>query len=109
MKDYPNDADGDALTRVAVAGADMSRPMKIEYAVAVPDQVAGISVASKVEPVGYTAEVHLDDESGDWTCYCSTVMLATYDGVRSCQEQLDQLAKPLGGFIDGWGTFGNSD
>lgn len=37
---YPNDADGDALRRVAGAGSDMSKPMDIDFAVAAPDEDA---------------------------------------------------------------------
>ena len=33
---YPDDADGDALRRIASTGADMSRPMQIDFFVAVP-------------------------------------------------------------------------
>ena len=34
-------------------------------------------------------------------------MLATYEGVISSQSELDELAAPIGGVADGWGTFGN--
>ena len=34
--DYPNDTDGDALRRIASLGNDMTRPMEIDFAVAVP-------------------------------------------------------------------------
>ncbi|MCG8435309.1 MAG: ribonuclease E inhibitor RraB [Gammaproteobacteria bacterium] len=37
---YPNDADGDALRRIAADGSDMTKPMEVDYHVAAPDQSA---------------------------------------------------------------------
>jgi hypothetical protein len=35
MKDYPDDADGDALRRVAADGSDMSKPMEVDFMLSV--------------------------------------------------------------------------
>jgi hypothetical protein len=32
---------------------------------------------------------------------------ATYEGVLAIQAELARLSSSLGGFPDGWGTFGN--
>lgn len=109
MSKYPNDADGDALRRVAEDGSDMSRPMSIDFMVAVPDEPSGQAVAQRAQESGFATSVSGDEESGEWTCYCTRVMHATYEGVTAAQAQLDQLAKPSRGYCDGWGTFGNAD
>ena len=36
--DYPNDADGDVLRRVAAGGADMSKPMDIDFFIVASDE-----------------------------------------------------------------------
>lgn len=41
---FPNDADGDALRRVAER-SDMSKPMDIDFAVEVPNQARGEKMA----------------------------------------------------------------
>jgi len=41
----PDDADGNALRLVADSGVDLSRPMDIDFVVAVPDRQAGEAVA----------------------------------------------------------------
>jgi regulator of RNase E activity RraB len=112
---YPNDADGDALRRVASMGADLSRPMDIDFFVAVPDRQVGEQVARLAALRGYQTKViedgheEGDDEQGDtWTCYCTKAMLATYDNVVEAQRELDELSRAFGGHSDGWGTFGNS-
>jgi hypothetical protein len=33
VPDYPNDADGDALRRIANDGSDMSQPMEVDFTV----------------------------------------------------------------------------
>ncbi len=105
---YPDDADGDALRRVASMGADMSRPMDIDFFVAVPDRQAGESVAKLASSLGYRTEVVHDEEDDAWDCYCTKAMLATYDGVVLAQRELDLLSRSFGGKSDGWGTPGNS-
>jgi regulator of RNase E activity RraB len=112
---FPHDADGDALRRVAQSGSDMSRPMEIDFFVAVPDRQAGEHVARLAAFRGYQVKVvedaheEGDDEEGDaWTCYCTKAMLATYDGVVEAQRELDDLSRHFGGRSDGWGTSGNS-
>ena len=108
-QNYPNDADGDALRNVAEAGNDMSQPMGIDFTVAVPDESVGRQVAELAQATGYAVELVFDDEDAAWTCYCTKTMLATYDGVVQAQEELNELAEPLGAYCDGWGTFGNSE
>jgi hypothetical protein len=105
--DYPNDADGDALRRVAACGNDMSRPMDIDYFVVPPDPSSGRAIAEAASRAGYRTELVEDDEDGSLTCYCTKRMLATYEGVIQAQQELDELSGPLGGCTDGWGTFGN--
>ena len=112
---YPNDADGDALRRVA-SDNDLSRPMTVDFHIAAPDQATAERIASATYALGYRCAVYdsaenateLEDASG-WTCQCSTRMLLTYSAVIAIQAELHLVADPLGGFVDGWGTFGNNE
>ena len=56
---------------------------------------------------GFTTEVEVDEDFDSFTCYCSRSMLLDYDELIAIQKQLDQLADPLDGWADGWGTLGN--
>ena len=107
MNDFPDNADGDALRHLAESGADMTSPMVIDFAVAIPDEPTGKAIALKAIETGYKASVDQDSESSEWTCYCSKSMFATYADVINCQLELDKIAVAYGGFVDGWGTFGN--
>jgi hypothetical protein len=106
--DFPNDADGDALRRFIENGSDLSKPMLIDFQVAVPDEIAAGALAEAARKLGYHAKTYASPEcSLPWTCECSTRMIGTYDGVIAVQQELARLAVPFGGHPDGWGSFGN--
>jgi len=105
---YPRDADGDALRRVVDSGADMSRPMVIDFSVKVPDEKTARHLAELVEARGFDPSISENDGSSSWSVHCSKSMLATYDGVVAVQAELNVLAAFHGGLCEGWGTFGNT-
>jgi hypothetical protein len=108
VDDFPNDADGDTLRRIANDGSDMHKPMFINFQVAVPDEAAANGLANVAYAMGYRVTIYDSPEcSLPWTCECSVRMLATYDGVLAIQDELASLSKQFGGHPDGWGTFGN--
>jgi hypothetical protein len=41
MNNFPDNADGDALRCLVESGADMTSPMVIDFAVAIPDEPTG--------------------------------------------------------------------
>src|SRR5580693_4585527 len=105
---YPNDDDGDALRNVAESGADMSRPMVIDFSVEVRDEPTARRVAELVAAHGYDPSISEEDGGQSWSVSCSKSMLATYEGVVTVQAELNELVKPHGGSCEGWGTFGNN-
>jgi len=114
--DYPNDADGDALRRIAAAGNDMSLPMAVDFEIAASEQSAVEAVAEAADKLGYDTEIFvLENEDEDdaepipdpWTCECTKDMVLTHESVLKAQQELNAIAKPLGAYADGWGTFGN--
>ena len=114
---YPDDADGQALQGVAAEGSDMTKPMAIDFHVAAPDEAAAQQVAAKAAELGYQPEIFFDDEEEDldgepllpWTVECTKTMVPEYDAIIAAQKELDEIARPLGAFADGWGTYGNVD
>jgi hypothetical protein len=104
---YPDDDDGDALGLVASGGADMSRPMTIEFTIAVPSIDGARSLAERIAAAGYVPNLFVVDEDGSVSLYCARSMLATYEGVVAAQSELNVLCKPVGANCDGWITPGN--
>jgi hypothetical protein len=105
--DYPDDDDGEVLRQVAAAGADMSKPMRIDFTIDVPDGERARSLAERIAALGYEPSVFVDDESGAISLYCARVMLATHEGVVAAQAELNSLCIPFGAECDGWLTAGN--
>jgi len=105
---FPDDADGDALFQVVAAGSNLDEDMDVDFAVLVPDEAAADDVAEDALEAGFDTEVTWDEEAGEWTCYCSKTMVASYESVRAVQEELRALAAPHGGVPDGWETAGNA-
>lgn len=111
--EYPRDADGDALRRVVADGSDMTKPMEIDFVVAVPSREAGDQVAQHARRLGFrvdlVADAHEEEpDATSWSCYCTKSMVPDYDALLAVQRELDGIAKPWGGWSDGWGTFGNA-
>jgi len=113
---YPNDADGDALRRIATAGNDMSLPITVDFEIAASEQSVVEAVAQAADKLGYVTEIFvLENEDEDdtepipdpWTCECTKDMVLTHESVLAAQQELNAIAKPLGAYADGWGTFGN--
>jgi regulator of RNase E activity RraB len=116
LDEYPNDADGDALRRIASDSNDMSRPMDVEFQIAAADETAAKKVADAAAKLGYRTSIYFDDGDVDeehvadpWTCECTKNMVLTYDAVIAAQLELDAIARPISAYSDGWGTFGNAD
>lgn len=105
--ELPQDADGDALRRLIATGSDLSRPMTIDFAMSVPNEETGSRFASVARNLGYLIDLDQDEESGEWTCYCSKEMVATHEALLGAQRELTAAGAPFGAAADGWGSFGN--
>ncbi len=108
MNSLPNDETRDALRRLHENGADLSRPLEMDFFIAVPSKDSGEQIAALVKVLGFNTSVEQDDESGDWTCYCAKTLIPEYSEIVRIEKELDNIAKPLGGFSDGFGSYGNS-
>ena len=105
--DYPDDVDGDVLRQVAAAGADMSRPMEIDFTIDVPSVACARSLAERIFALGYVPRVYEDATDNSVSLYCAKTMLATHEGVIAAQSELNELCAPVGAECDGWLTAGN--
>lgn len=103
------DATRAALARIARDGSDMTRPLEMDFFVAVPDVHAGKVVAARAAQLGFVTSVEQDAESGDWTCYCTKELVPRFDAVVAIEQQLDAIGRDVGGYADGFGTYGNAD
>lgn len=118
-EEYPDDVDGEVLKIIADDGNDMSKPMEVDFHVAAPTEEVAEKIAEAAEKLGYETFIDFDDGSDDedldeeitepWTCTCQKNLILTYDSVMAAQSELDAIARPIGGYADGWGTMGNAE
>lgn len=99
----------EALKRIAESGSDLSRPLTIDFFVAVPSAAVGRMVSVRPAELGFSTSTECDDKTGDWTCYCTKTLIPDLLTVVAIERQLDQIAQGVGGHIDGFGSFGNAD
>ena len=104
----PHDADGDVLRQLAENGNDLSRFMVIDFHIVVPDEQAGRELGEIVKQAGFKPDLWYDDERDEITLAASKLMLPDYQALIDAQVELGELALPLGGTLDGWGTVGNA-
>jgi hypothetical protein len=98
---FPKDADGIALEGIARAGSDLSKPMFVNFHVAVPDEASAKGLAAAADKVGYRVSMYASPKCIlPWTCECSTRMLATYESVIAVQAELAEISQPFGGRLD---------
>lgn len=124
MTDYPDDDDGFVLRQLAEHGVDMTQPLLIEFAVAVPDEPAAEAVSEALIAAEYDAAAEYDegepDEDGNidpddeefgpsWTVYVNVEMVPDHQRIVDIQKDLDRIAGPLGGHADGWGVMLEGD
>jgi regulator of RNase E activity RraB len=99
----------EALKRLKADGSDLTKPMEIDFFVAVPSSEAGRKVADKAGAFGFTVSVEQDSETKEWTCYCNIVMVPEYGDVIKYEELLNAIGEESGGYADGFGSYGNAN
>ena len=118
MTTYPDDADGTVLADLAAQGVDMSKPLLIEFAVAVLDEASADGSLKAMMKAGYASRIEYDEGEPDydpevddedefgpsWTVYADIRMIPEYNEIMRIQAELDRVARPCGGKSDGWGV-----
>ncbi|MES2996254.1 MAG: ribonuclease E inhibitor RraB [Verrucomicrobiota bacterium] len=104
---YPNDETGQALNRLRSDGSDMSRAMKIDFFIEIPDMGTGHKIAQAVAKDSYECSIEQDEDTQAWTCYASKLLVPSYENVVTEEKYLDSVAQKLGGKLDGFGSYGN--
>ena len=87
----------------------ITKPMRIGFFVALPNQRAGSFIASDRELAGFVVAVEADAETKKWTCYCTKVVVPTYSNIVEIEKQLAAVAARYGAELDGFGSSGNAE
>jgi hypothetical protein len=119
MKSIPGDTTGELLRHIAKRGADLTQPMKMGFGVAAPSKDAADKFALKARVLGFETivvmgdvepdDVQPDDESLEWVCICTKVLVPEYAEIVKIERQLDSIARGFGGYSIGIGALGNAE
>ncbi|MEL7492044.1 MAG: ribonuclease E inhibitor RraB [Pseudomonadota bacterium] len=104
MPEYPDDADGDALQRIADDGVDMTKPLAIEFQILVPNENTADKVARELQKSGYGSNKDYDDVDDEWLIICPIEMVPSYENVVSMQKTLEGKLASCKAQLVGWGA-----
>ncbi len=85
-------------------GSDFRKPHAIEYYVYFKAKTAASKARVLMRKEGYHVELLTDSSGKRWICLAIKEMLPRYEAIQRTKRALDRLARPLGGWCDGWGT-----
>jgi hypothetical protein len=123
MTNYPDDADGAVLADLASRGVDMSLPLLIAFAVAVPDEGVATKCLQAMTKAGFDSRIVYDEGEPDfdpdeddeaefgpsWTVYANVRMIPEYKEIVRIQAELERVAGSFDGISDGWGVLIEAD
>jgi regulator of RNase E activity RraB len=85
-------------------GSNPHKPHAIEYYVYFKTKVAARKTRPLLRKKGFHVELLTDSSGKRWICLSIKEMPPRYEAIQKTKKALDRLAKPFGGYCDGWGT-----
>ena len=107
--EFPNTDTGNTLRELVEQGSDINKPMDLDFFISVTNEESGKLISRDVMGLDYRVSLEMDSEMNEWTCYCAKTMIPKYEDIIRIEEELDEIAKRHGGYIDGFGSFGNAE
>jgi hypothetical protein len=101
---FPNDADGDVLRRMASKGFDFSKRYVIDFTVDFEDWPPSIDAIRALEIEFGELVVHDDDDGDGGYVLFKCKGELSYELVLSIQAKATKLMQPYGGWCDSWGV-----
>ena len=98
------DLDETVLIQLRQAGADLSKPHKIEFFLYVPTQAAAQDAANRIQKDGFQSKVRPPLKGSDWLCFATKTMAPSLPELQKIRRDFLSLAAELHGDYDGWGT-----
>jgi PhoPQ-activated pathogenicity-related protein len=75
--------------------------MEINFFIVIPSEEIGEKISTEVKRLGYKVSVEQDNDTREWTCYCTNTMIPFYDDIIKIEEGLNNIASQYGGYTDG--------
>ena len=98
------DQDQEILEHLKERGSDLSVPHEIEFYVYFPTEEGARQASEEIVKEGFRVNILADPSGNRWLCLSLREFVPTYEAVTAYKKIFNDLAKPLGGKCDGWGT-----
>ncbi len=105
----PNDETGQAIQTIISNGVNLNKPLEMDFFIAIPHNALKNKrlLQKELEELGFRVSIELNEESNEWTFYCTIEMYLSYKSVVEIEYKLDEVSKKYGCYLDGFGTYGN--
>lgn len=109
--DFPLDATGDALRRMAAGGDDLSKPRDIDFTAVFATKLLAERFASHFQQPGHHVSIKESKCVPElpWDVVVVNHMLPSHGAIAGFEKELQEVASELGGRNDSWGCFSESD
>lgn len=102
--DWPNDADGDVLRRLAAHGFDFSRSWPVEFNVDFEPWPPSAEELQLLEAAYGELRMYAPEEDGAGYVQFVVTGPLTYAGLMSVQNHASDLVSRFGGVCESWGV-----
>jgi len=100
---WPDDADGNVLSRLRERGLDFSQEYTIDFVVDFDDWPPDARAIEAVRLEFPNVVEYVDRETGRGSLTVKVVAKLSYDLVTLTQARLTELSQGFGGWCDSWG------
>ena len=98
------DPDEEVLAQLKKAGADLSKPHKIEFFLYFPEETAAKEAGARIKQAGFDVDVRRAAQGPEWLCFATRAMVPELAALQKIRREFVALAASFGGEYDGWGT-----
>lgn len=98
------DLDRHILRLLKKKGSNFRKTHAVEFYVYCKTKAQARKAGTRIKKEGFHVELLSDRSAGRWVCLPIREMVPRLRDIQAAKRKLNRLAKPFGGFCDGWGT-----
>ena len=98
------DLDRHILRILKRKGSDFRKTHAVEFYIYCRTQTAAKRCGARIKKEGFHVELMPDRSARRWVCLPIKEMHPRLKDIHAAKRKLNRIAKPFGGFCDGWGT-----
>lgn len=105
--DFPDDADGQAIRRIAEAGSDLTKPMDVDIQIMASRKNDANNAELRLLSNDFSVRKYFHEDTQDWDVVGTKSLVLTYTDIIRLQQEVANFLSGLDCVVDGWGSSGN--